>query len=80
MNNSGGAGPTGIRRGEEWVSDAVVVEECDEEDWDPDAVMTAAEANGTGLRGRFCELQNECPAEQHRGARWYDCCGANGYT
>lgn len=47
-NNRSGADPSEVRRGEEEVSDAAVVEESDEEDWDLDEVMTAADANESG--------------------------------
>lgn len=44
-SNSGGAGPSGVRRGEEEMSDAVVMKEVDQEHWDLGGVMTATEAN-----------------------------------
>lgn len=37
--------------------DVVVVEDADKENWDLDGVMTAAEADGSALRGKFCALQ-----------------------
>lgn len=36
--------------------------EADEENWDLNAVTTAAEADGSGPRGRFHGLHNECLA------------------
>lgn len=44
------------------MSDAVVVEEDDKEDWDLDGAMTAAEAGESSLRGKCCEIQYECRA------------------
>lgn len=38
------------------MSDAVVVEEVDETNWDLEGVMTAAEAKGRGLRRELREL------------------------
>lgn len=58
-NKCGGGGSSGVRRCEEELSDAVVVEETDEEDWNLDGVMTGPESNGSGLRGKFRELQTE---------------------
>lgn len=41
------------------MSDAVVVDKADGEDWDLDNVMTAAEASRSGLCKSFRELQTE---------------------
>lgn len=59
-NNSGSAGRSGVRSGEEKVSDAVVMKKADEADCDLDGVMTAAETNGSGPKRKLCELQTEC--------------------
>lgn len=59
-NNSGRAGPSAVRDGERKVSDAVVREEADEEDWNLYRVMTVADADGGGLRGKFRYLKIEC--------------------
>lgn len=45
---------------DEEVSDAGVVKEATKENWDLDGVMPAAEANASGLRGKFRGLQTEC--------------------
>lgn len=55
-NNSGDAGPSGVRSGKEGVLPAVAVEEADGEDWDLDGRMNAAQACGSGRRGKFGEL------------------------
>lgn len=43
-NNSGSADVSGVRSGDEEVSDACVVEESDKDDCDLDRVMNGAEA------------------------------------
>lgn len=57
-NNSGGAGPSEIHSGEELLSDAVVVGGADEEDWDLDRILTAAEAYESGLEKRFVSCRS----------------------
>lgn len=48
-NNSDKVGPSGACSGEEEISDTVVLEKPDKEDWDLDEVITATEADGRGL-------------------------------
>lgn len=40
------------------------MEEADEEKWDLDEVMTAAEVDGSAPRRKFHELQTDCQAVQ----------------
>lgn len=44
------------------MTDAVVVDQADEKDWDLDKGMTVVVANESCLRAKFCELQAECGA------------------
>lgn len=48
-NSNDGAGPGGVRRGGEEVSDSMKAERVDKEAWDPDRMITAAESKGIGL-------------------------------
>lgn len=61
-NNSCSAGQKGTHSGLDKVSDAIIVEEDDGENGDFDGAVNAAEANGSGLRANFCEMQTECRA------------------
>lgn len=55
-----GACLSGVRSGQKEVSDVVAVEEADERTWNLVGVMTAAEADCSGLRGNYCESQTNC--------------------
>lgn len=57
---SSGAGTEGEHSGLDEVSNAIEVEEDNEEAWDFDGVMNAAEADGRSIRGKFHEIQTEC--------------------
>lgn len=59
-NNSGCARSTGVRSGEDGTSNAFVKKEAYEKDWDIDRVITATEAEESGLQGRFCADQGVC--------------------
>lgn len=60
LNNSSIAGPTGVRSGNDKVSDAGVVEAADKAGWYLDGVMTAAQTKENDTQQKFCELQTEC--------------------
>lgn len=49
------------------VSNAVIVDEADKENVELDGVLTAAEADGCNLRGKFRKLQTECRAAHSGG-------------
>lgn len=55
----GGACLIDVRSEEQEVSDVVIAEEADKEDWDFDGAMTAAEGNGSGLRGKLHKFHTE---------------------
>lgn len=48
--------PSGVRRGEEGIFEAVVAEAANNENRILDRVMTVAVANESGLREKFSEL------------------------
>lgn len=59
-NNKGDAVLSGVRSGEEEVSEAVVVEIADKEEWSLDEDMTSAEAEGSVPWGKFGEMLTDC--------------------
>lgn len=58
-NNNGGAGSSDRCGGGKEVSDTVVVEKGDKENWDLDKVMTATEAAERSLKMTICELETD---------------------
>lgn len=58
-NNSGGASSSVVYNGEEEECNVFVEKEADEEDWNLDGVITAAEPDDRVPRRRFSGLQTE---------------------
>lgn len=56
-NNSGSADPDGVRKCEEVVSNAVIVEEADDEDLYFAGLLTSNDAEGNGFSWKFREFQ-----------------------
>lgn len=79
-NNNGGPSSKRLCSTKIEVSSAVVAEEADEEDRDPDGVMTAVEVDESSFQETFHEFQAECRAVPIRVLPGFDRCGANGQT